>query len=194
MVQRPHLEPIQEESEQEDEIEGSTTGEEEEEEEYEKEEEEEEDFQVGVKTKEVMTADESEEDEDDVLLRVLRPRRMYPSRSQVSFPRMRSTNKHQKEIDSSVSEQSAHSVDLNGEDALRPVQARLGKEKRSVSDELRIKISRIKWKIRQAYKVPVQKTTRKRQKKKFPSEPFPKWLVDLMFNIEEAKTHQLLVE
>ncbi|TKS79775.1 hypothetical protein D9C73_013995 [Collichthys lucidus] len=164
MVQRPHLEPIQEESEQEDEIEGSTTGEEEEEEEYEKEEEEEEDFQVGVETKEVMTADESEEDEDDVLLRVLRPRRMYPSRSQVSLPRMRSTNKHQKEIDSSVSEQSSHSVDLNGEDAPRPVQARLGKEKRSVSDELKIK------------------------------EPFPKWLVDLMFNIEEAKTHQLLVE
>lgn len=131
MVQRPHLEPIQEESEQEDEIEGSKTGEEEEEEE--------EDFQVGVETKEVMTADESEEDE--VLLRVLRPRRIYRPRSQVSFPRMQSTNKHQKEMDSSVSEQSSHSVYLNGEDTLRPVQARLGKEKRSVSDELRIKVS-----------------------------------------------------
>ncbi|KAE8290869.1 hypothetical protein D5F01_LYC10460 [Larimichthys crocea] len=185
MVQRPHLEPIQEESEQEDEIEGSKTGEEEEEEE-------EEDFQVGVETKEVMTADESEEDE--VLLRVLRPRRIYRPRSQVSFPRMQSTNKHQKEMDSSVLEQSSHSVDLNGEDTLRPVQARLGKEKRSVSDELRIKLSRIKWKIQPPSKVPVQKTTRKRQKKEFPREPFPKWLVNLMFNIEEATTHQLLVE
>lgn len=25
-------------------------------------------------------------------------------------------------------------------------------------------------------------------------EPFPAWLVDLMVNIEEAKTHQLVVE
>ncbi|KAG8014187.1 hypothetical protein GBF38_016533 [Nibea albiflora] len=149
MVQRPHLEPIQEESEQEDEIEGSKTGEEE-------------DLRVGVEAKEVMTADESEEDDD--LLRVLRPRRIYRSHSQVSFPQVRPTIKRQRETDSSVSEQSSHSVDLKGEETLQPVQARLGNEKRSVSDELRIK------------------------------EPFPEWLVDLMFNIEEATTHQLLVE
>lgn len=187
---RPHLEPIQEESEQEDEVEGSETGEEEEEVE-----EEEEDFQEGVETKEVMTADESEEDEDEDhdLLRVLRPKRIYRSHSKVSFPRARSSNRHRKETDSSVSEQSSHSVDLKGEETLRPEQARLGSERWSISDELRIKTPKIKWRKETPPQVPVQKTKRKRLKE-FPSEPFPEWLVDLMFNIEEATTHQLLVE
>lgn len=127
MEQRPHLEPIQEESEQEDEIGGSKTGEGEEE-----------DFQiqVGVETKEVMT---EESEEDVALLRVLRPRRL--SRSQESVPQMQSTNNNQEETENfSMSDRSLRAVDLSDE-ATAPVQARLGNEKRSRSGELRIKVS-----------------------------------------------------
>lgn len=127
MEQRPHLEPIQEESEQEDEIGGSETGEGEEE-----------DFQiqVGVETKEAMT---EESEEDVALLRVLRPRRL--SRSQESVPQMQSTNNNQEETENfSVSDRSLRAVDLSDE-TTAPVQARLGNEKRSRSGELRIKVS-----------------------------------------------------
>lgn len=68
MHQWPHLEPIQEESEQEDEIEESKTGGGKEEDCQ---------TQVRVETKEVLKEDLSEEDEDDTApLRVLRPRRL----------------------------------------------------------------------------------------------------------------------
>ncbi len=132
MEQRPHLEPIQEESEWEDEIGGSRT-----------EEGEEEDFQiqVGVETKKAMTEGESEEDEDGALLRVLRPRRLSRTLSRESFPQMRSTNIHQEEMKNfSVSDQSSRAVDLSDE-TTSPVQARLGNEKSSRSGELRIKVS-----------------------------------------------------
>lgn len=132
MEQKPHLEPIQEESEHEDEIGGSKTGEGAEE-----------DFQiqVGVETKEAMTEDESEEDEDAALLRVLRPRRLSRSLRHESFPQMQSTNNHQEEMENfSVSDRSSRAVDLSDE-ATPPVQARLGNEKRSRSGELRIKVS-----------------------------------------------------
>ncbi|KAI3374900.1 hypothetical protein L3Q82_021442 [Scortum barcoo] len=185
MEQRPHLEPIQEESEQEDEIRGGETGEGQEE-----------DFQiqVGVEAKEAMT-EESEEDEDADLLRVLRPRRLSHSLSGKSIPQMQSANNHQEEMENfSLSDWSSRAVDLSDEASL-PGQARLGSE-RSRSDELRIKVSKIRWQKIKPFKPSVQKKTNSRRQKKasLVEEPFPKWLVNLMINIDEAVTHELVVE
>nr|XP_046265631.1 neurofilament medium polypeptide-like [Scatophagus argus] len=182
---RPYLETIQEESEQKDEIEESEKG----------------DFQiqVAVETKEVRAEDGSEEDEDEddsALLRVLRPRRASRSLRQKSFPRMQSTNSEQGERENfPESDQSSQSVHLS--DGAKPTkQARSGNEKSSSSGELRVKISKIKWQKDPVAKSPVmRKTKKKSQRKESPvEEPFPEWLVNLMVNIEEATTHQLVVE
>lgn len=126
MEQRPRLEPIQEESEQEDDVKRSKTGEREEE-----------DFQIqaGVETKEVMAEETEEEDEDDKL-RVLRPSRRSRSLSShsLSLPRRRSANNHQDELES-------FSVSDSHDEATPPKQVRLGHERRSSSGELRMKVS-----------------------------------------------------
>lgn len=131
------LEPIQEESEQEDDIEESRPGEGEEEDIQ---------IQVAEETKEVTAEDESDEaedaDEDDAaLLSVKRPRQRPRSLSQESLPKMPSTSDHHEEMDSfSVSDRSSHAVDFSDE-ASPPEQASLGNKKRSTSAELRIKVS-----------------------------------------------------
>ncbi|KAM8727205.1 uncharacterized protein AB9X84_000991 [Acanthopagrus schlegelii] len=171
---RPRLEPIQEESEQEDNVKRSESGEREEE-----------DFQVqaGVETEEV-TAEETEEEDEDEELRVLRPSR--PSRHSLSLPRRRSASDHQEELESFF-------VSDSKDEATPPKQARLGHES---SSELRMKIFKFRWKKHTTRKLSVRKkANRKRPKKSsLVAEPFPEWLVDLMFNIEEATTHQLVVE
>ncbi|XP_042285376.1 mitotic apparatus protein p62-like [Thunnus maccoyii] len=184
---RPRLEPIQEESEQEDETEGSRTGED-------KGEEEDSQVQVGMETE-----DESEEDEDDdAPLRALRPRRLSRSLSHESFPQMQSTNNNPEEMENiSVSDLSTFAMVLSDE-ATPPGKPRLEFKKRSSSGELRIKVSKIR---RQNHKPPPQQSVQKKTKnskrnKKLSQvdEPFPEWLVELMVNIEEATTHQLVVE
>ncbi|XP_030259510.1 uncharacterized protein LOC115573045 isoform X1 [Sparus aurata] len=178
---RPRLEPIQEESEQEDDVKRSKTGEREEE-----------DFQIqaGVETKEVMAEETEEEDEDDKL-RVLRPSRRSRSLSShsLSLPRRRSANNHQDELES-------FSVSDSHDEATPPKQVRLGHERRSSSGELRMKIFKFRWQKHTTRKPLVRKKeNRKRPKKEsLVAKPFPEWLVDLMFNIEEATTHQLVVE
>ncbi|KAK9539293.1 hypothetical protein VZT92_004409 [Zoarces viviparus] len=176
---RPRLEPIQEESEREDEIKGSETGEGEEEEEEEE-------------TMEVMAEDESENDED-APLRVLRPRRMSRSLSQESFLRIQSTDNNREEtVTFSESDQNTRTVGVS-EESTPPQQTRLGNEKRSIRGKLKIKVS--KWKRNTTAEPPVQKKKNSKAKKESLTEkPFPRWLVNLMVNIEEATTHQLVVE
>ncbi|XP_040000272.1 uncharacterized protein LOC120799288 isoform X2 [Xiphias gladius] len=194
---RPYLEPIQEESEHEDEIRRSKTGEGEEDSQT----------HVGVETEDVMAEDKSaeeeeeEEEDDDALLRVLRPRRLSHSFSQESFLQKRSTSNHQEKTKNfSVSDLSTHAVGLSDE-ATPPGQPKLGNEKWSSSRKLRIKISKIRWHQPTPPKPSVQKkTNRKRHKASSlvknlsKEELFPQWLMDLMVNIEEATTHQLVVE
>ncbi|CAK6966815.1 mitotic apparatus protein p62-like [Scomber scombrus] len=184
---RPCLEPIQEESEQEDETEGDKTGKQEE------------DFQgqVSMETDEVMAKDESNKDEDDdVPLRVLRPRRLSHSSSHESFPQMQSTNNDQEEMENlAVSDLSTFAEALS-DATLPPGKPRIEFQKSFSSTLPRTKVSKI---VRQKHKPPQQsvqkKTNRKRNKKaSLVDEPFPQWLVDLMVNIEEATTHQLVVE
>lgn len=104
---------------------------------------EEEDFQiqVGVETKEVTTEDKSEDEDNDSLLRVVRPKQLPRSLSQDSFLQIQSTNNHQEEMENfSDSEWSTHGVDLRDK-ATPPWQTKLGNEKRSISSALRIKVS-----------------------------------------------------
>ncbi|KAI9544665.1 hypothetical protein NQZ68_001539 [Dissostichus eleginoides] len=174
---RLHLEPIEEESWQEDETEGSKSGEEEEE-----------DFQIQVDTKEVMVDEESDEGE----LRVQRPRQLCGSLRQASYLQNQSTNKDEEEMEnSSDSDRSTQALDLCDE-ATTQQPKRFGNEKWSISKLLRIEASKVKWSKHTPPKLSVQKKrTRKSVKKE---QRFPKWLVDLMINIEEATTHQLVVE
>ncbi|XP_023282971.1 uncharacterized protein LOC111670480 [Seriola lalandi dorsalis] len=187
-----YLAAIQEESEQEDEIGGSKTGENEE---YSR-------TQVGVDTEEVMTEDESEEEEDDVPLRVLRPRRLSRSSSQESFVPMPPANNDQEETqNSSVSDTSSRTEDFRDE-ATTPGQPEVENGKQSSRRELAIKISKIRWQKHTPPKPSVKKRRTNETRRKEPSvvknvskaDPLPPWLVDLMVNIEEATTHQLVVE
>ncbi|CAB1428785.1 unnamed protein product [Pleuronectes platessa] len=173
MEQRPYLEPIQEESEQEDETGGSRT------------EDREEDFQSEVEMEEEVAQEEEEEeeeDDDDVPLRVLRPRRLSLSLSTESFLQSPSADNHQGDLEkSSVSD----AVDLSDE-AESSWQTNLGNEDQAIGRGLREK------------KLPtpepsVQKKTRKKKHKKSQCL-FPPWVVELMVNIEEATTHRLVVE
>ncbi|XP_078029505.1 uncharacterized protein LOC144465107 isoform X1 [Epinephelus lanceolatus] len=178
------LEPIQEEPEQEDEIEEGKTGGEEE------------DFQseVGVDTKEVVAEDESEEDEDHAAqLRVMRARRLPRSLRQESFLQIQSTNNHEEEMENfSESYRSTRGVDLS-DGATPPLQARLGNEKRFCRGVLQTEVSKIRWPKYASPKPSVQRKKTDRKKNKTVEEPFPEWLVDLMVNIEEATTHQLVI-
>ncbi|XP_034090527.1 uncharacterized protein LOC117558438 isoform X2 [Gymnodraco acuticeps] len=179
--QRPRLETIEEDSWQEDETEGSKSGEEEE------------DFQIQVDTKEVMVDEESEEDEDE--LRVQRPRRLSGSLRQASYLQNQSTNKDPEEMENSSDlDRSTQALDLCDE-ATTQQPKRFLNQKWSMSKLLRIEVSKVKWPKHTPPKQSVQmKRTRKRVKKVSKAQGFPKWLVDLMINIEEATTHQLVVE
>ncbi|XP_007559412.1 uncharacterized protein LOC103142998 isoform X2 [Poecilia formosa] len=175
------LEPIQEESEQEDETVGRKG-----EKEKEVEKEDELPFQVGVETDEALA--ENEREEDDVPLMVRRPGRRPGSRKCETSIRTRFNEQTKETETSSVSDASTHSTDLCEEAAPLPV---FGYERRLSSRRLRLKVSKTMW----------QKCTKSHQPKKRESlrytkaqEPFPQWLVSLMVDIEEATTHQLVVE
>lgn len=117
MHQRPRLETIQEETEQEDEAEESEIVRE--------------DFPIQdcVETKETTT---EEEIDDEVQLRVLRPRRLSRLHSKENLPQ--STNNQQEKIENfPVSELS--------EEGTPPKQTRSGNERRSSSGELSINVS-----------------------------------------------------
>nr|XP_019955484.1 PREDICTED: histone H3.v1-like [Paralichthys olivaceus] len=176
---RPYLEPIQEESEQEDETGGSGT-------------EGEEDFQseVGVEMEEEVAEEEEEEeeeedeDDDDAPLRVLRPRRLSRSLSNSeSFLQSHSADSHQRDLDnSSVSD----AVDLSDE-AESSWQQKLGNEKQAIGRGL-------KGKNLKTPETSVQRKRKRKSHKKTSQCLFPPWVVELMVNIEEAKKHRLVVE
>jgi len=114
--QRPHLDPIQEESEREDEFERSDTGEEEEEEKEE--------------NGEVMAEDGSEEESEGCsLLRLLRPRRR--SRLSEESSLVQSTeNNRQEEAELSESDGITHTPGGPSVDSTPPRQTRSGDELR----------------------------------------------------------------
>lgn len=125
---RPHLEPIQEESEQEDEDEAekSRTSEEEDE-----------SFQIraGAET-EVTGAEESSEEEGDEL-RVMRLRRRLSSQSRESFPQMQFSSSEQAESENlSPPAWNSHTATSSDEGQ----QERPREEKRSTSRQLKIKV------------------------------------------------------
>ncbi|TNN37693.1 hypothetical protein EYF80_052143 [Liparis tanakae] len=198
--QRPRLDPIQEESEREDEFERSDTGEEEEEEENEENEEEEEG------NGEVMAEDGSdEESEGCAILRLLRPQRRSQCLSQESSLVQSTENNREEEAELSESDGITRTPGGPGEDCTPPRQTSSGDERRLMKRTLKV----YKWKKNTIAKPSAQKkrnsnvkktktkTKTKTTRKKISSlteEPFPRWLVDLMVNIEEATTHQLLVE
>lgn len=130
MEQRPPLEPIQEESEQEDEIKESTSGEEEDE-----------NFQVqvGLEREEVVAEDESKEEEEDD--GALRSRQLSRSLSRESFLHMQSTFNHWKEMKNfTVPDSTTYSVDLSDE-ATSPRSPRSEKQKWRSSGKPRVKVS-----------------------------------------------------
>ncbi|XP_062413783.1 histone H3.v1-like [Pungitius pungitius] len=193
LEQRTRLEPIQEESEREDETTGSKTGEGEEQEEEEEEEE--------TTTTQEIADDESEGDED-APLRVMRPSRTYHSLSQQSFLHTQpSENDGEEMVGLWESDQSTH-LDPPGEESPPLQRTRLGIEKLSTSVKReRLKVSKRKMNTSDQSAKKKKREVKKKKKKKKRSldntskeEPFPGWLVDLMVNIEEATTHQLVVE
>ncbi|XP_069013553.1 pescadillo homolog isoform X6 [Embiotoca jacksoni] len=208
---RKHLEPIYEVTEPEDETEVRTTGDEAEEdfpfqevletkdelaedksEEQEDEDEEEEEQQQQQEQDE--EEEKEEDDDDDGLLRVMRPKKLSHSINQENSIQMQSTHNQQKEMyNFSVSDWTTHAVDPSDE-AAPPGLPRLWNEKRSSSSKLRIKISESRQQKQTPHKPSVEKSKKSHKKKLQREEPFPQWLVDLMINIEEATTHQLVVE
>ncbi|XP_074544430.1 uncharacterized protein LOC141804081 [Halichoeres trimaculatus] len=199
--QRWHLETMLEETEPEEETQKRETGEAEE---GETEEEEDEDVQTEgvVEPQEAMAEEESEDEEDAHLLRVMRPRRQPQSlRLTESFSETPSSSHCQEETESFSESDPFSSVGLSS------VAATSGAAKKmSVSRKLRVKVSKDRWEkynspVFIVQKPPMQwKGGRKRTKKSFRNkniselELFPQWLMDVMVNIEEAKTHQLVIE
>ncbi|KAK2822458.1 hypothetical protein Q5P01_022523 [Channa striata] len=184
MEPRPYLEPIQEVSEQEDEISGSNTGEGDEE-----------SFQaeIGVETEELTTEDEGEggeeeeEQEEEEGGSAFRSRLLPRSLSGKNVLQTPSTFSHQDQTESfTLSDSTTPSVAV-GEKSTSPGPPRLEKLKWP---------SGVKIKLQKQLKQSVQKKKKRESRKKesVSQEMFPRWLVDLMFNIEEATTHQLVVE
>lgn len=144
MKQRPRLEPIQEESEHEDEAELDKTGKQEDDHQFQvsmetdtteerKATDEEEDFQVQINM-------ETEED-DDAPLRVLRPRRFSCSSNSESFSQMQSTNNDQEQMEnSSVLDLSTFAETLC-DVAMPPGKPRIEFQKGSSGGHQRIKVS-----------------------------------------------------
>ncbi|KAM3604271.1 uncharacterized protein V6R79_008751 [Siganus canaliculatus] len=204
--QRPHLEPIQEETELEDETEGSKTdgeqdleyqiqaavetqvemieaesedeGEEEEEEEDEGEEEGQDGNEREVDEEEIEgDKDRKEEDDDECVRRVVRSRRLSRSFGQQSFSPMQNTNNVQEEMDDfSMLSGSSQA----GDEANTPRQERLSPVKRC-SSVLEEKMATTSF-------VSAEKDELKKIQEKEEASS------DLMVNIEEATTHQLVVE
>ncbi|XP_037537233.1 death domain-associated protein 6-like [Nematolebias whitei] len=128
------LEPIEEESKQEDESEGADR------------EEENLESQVDAETEEVVAENERGEEEegendDDGSFLFLRPGRVSRSVSQKSFIQIQSDN--QVNENNSVSDLSARAPDLSDDDVPLPKSA---KEKRSSGEKLRLKVSKKYWK------------------------------------------------
>lgn len=176
---RPHLEPIQEESEVEDECETSET-----------EEMEDKEFQSPV----------GQEDDDEDELTGLQPKRVSRSHNQ-SFPQVQLNKSQQKE----TRQLSSSSRNINTP------------PKRSFN------FHKLRWQKHAPPKASARRRTTTRRHQKDPDvsyaheptqifilwlrksfflcwssppnkEPFPEWLANLMINIEEAKSHPLLVE
>lgn len=124
MEQRPGLEPIQEESELEDETEGNRTREGNEGDFP---------FQVGVEEEDALAEDESDKDDDAAQLRVLRPGRLSRSLSQFS------NHPHEGTESFSVSDVSTLSFHLRGE-ATTPGQLKFTNVRRSNSSKVKIKV------------------------------------------------------
>lgn len=122
MEQRPGLEPIQEESELEDETEGNRTREGNEGDFP---------FQVGVEEEDALAEDDK--DDDAAQLRVLRPGRLSRSLSQFS------NHPHEGTESFSVSDVSTLSFNLRGE-ATTPRQPKFTNVRRSNSSKVKIKV------------------------------------------------------
>ena len=122
MIKKRPLEPIQEESEQEDEE--NRIGEEE-------------DFafQMGVETEEIL-AEKDQEEEDDAPLRVLRPGRRSTSIREKCF-KIQSNNHLEKTEKSSMSDMRMHAADLSVKSTQIPM---LGNWRRSRSSNLQLKV------------------------------------------------------
>ncbi|KAG7526282.1 hypothetical protein JOB18_038363 [Solea senegalensis] len=165
----PYLEPIQEEPEQEDESSGSDAGEGGDE-----------DFQVQVGME---TEDEDEDEDDDAPLRVLRSTRLSES-----FLQIQSTGQMEE----------PHVSDLSTSEEATTSEQPSGSERQSRSPQRRKKMP----KIRKQKCVSLKRKKKKRRSSRgsslvkpfFTEELFPPWLVELMVNIEEATTHQLVIE
>ncbi|KAF3699397.1 hypothetical protein EXN66_Car015084 [Channa argus] len=179
MELRPYLEPIQEESEQDDEISGSETGDG-----YQ----ESLPFQIGVETQELMAEDEREEEDGSAL----RSRRLPRSLSRKNLLETQSSFIYQEETENfTVSDSTTNSVAVSKE-ATAPGSPRLVKLTWPSSGKPAVKVRQQGQKSqRQSVQ---KKIKRERHKKESLAEMFPRWLVDLMFNIDEATTHQLVVE
>ncbi|MED6247895.1 hypothetical protein ATANTOWER_020556 [Ataeniobius toweri] len=173
------LEPIQEESEQEDE----TIERRQEEKEEEGAKEDKSALQVGVEAEEVLAEDEREE---DVLLRLLRPGRRSGSLRRESLIQIQ-LNKQKNETENSlVLDASTHATDVCEEATPLPI----FENERSSSGKRRIKVSKIKGQKQ----IGLHQPKKKKRLRCMEHEPFPQWLVNLMVNIEDATTHQLVVE
>lgn len=125
------------------------------------------DFQIPVGVEAELAVTQSENEEDEGEFRVMRARRLHSYQESSSSGESHSNRCPPLQVRLSQYEdipQHPQNAHTNSE----------GKKKRSRT---------------------YQKSTNGKLRKKATSkhEPFPKWLEDLMFNIEEATTHQLVV-
>ncbi|XP_011485205.1 histone H3.v1 [Oryzias latipes] len=177
---RQPLEAIQEESEQEDEAESRRSSEKE----YHP-------LQVAAQAEEVLNEEnkeeeeeeeeeEDEEDDDDEPLRVLRSR----SRSRLSRTSLIHTQSRNDEVQNvSVADLSTKDIDVSRTSPQSDSRECIS------SRSFRLKASEISWE-----KLSEHTPSVKKKKHKFKDELFPPWVVNLMINIEEATSHQLVVE
>ncbi|XP_028988826.1 histone H3.v1-like [Betta splendens] len=168
---RQPLEPIQEESEQEDGSIKSNVGEEEED-----------NFET-PETEEVMAEDESEEEEEEEGNDgALSSRQLSRSLGRKSFSQTQSAFNHWSEMRNITAPGSA---DLTDEASSSWLPGHSHRKWRAEGFMVR----------KQQHKPLRQKNVRRRGSQRKPApEPFPQWVVDLMVNIEEATTHRLVVE
>ncbi|XP_029930584.1 RNA polymerase II-associated factor 1 homolog [Myripristis murdjan] len=196
---RKQLETIQEEEEEEteqrDETEGSRHGEGDEDGLQ---------TEVDEETEKIAQGNgESEEngEELDTPLRVMRARRRS-SFDKSSSSQMPSALTDQEEMQAnfSVSDPSYSAEDLSDEASMLghslTREMRLERGGRGRRRHLGIKLFQARGGKRKQPRQSAQKKRGRTRKRKMPpaEEPFPEWLVDLMFNIEEATTHELVIE
>ncbi|RVE61711.1 hypothetical protein OJAV_G00175550 [Oryzias javanicus] len=119
--------------------------------------------------------EEQEEEEE-----VLRPR----SHSRLSSRSLSHIQSNEKEVQNvSVPGLSRNSIDGS------KTSPRSDSREQTRSRSFWLKASEISWK-RLSKRTP----SVKKKKRKFKDEPFPPWVVNLMINIEEATSHELVVE